>query len=805
MATSVTSVTTKRTGNVCTISWKAFTGSKKSRTDHITAHWYYQTVDSKGRYIDATKDSVGAGASASTFTAPDGATYVKVVVTPVAKKHKSGKTEKAYYSGKSVKRNFDPPADKPSRLSVPTIDTRQSGEQNRISVSTSDVNAYKVEFQWRWYIDEMDESGSFASSFVEASFEANVSGGRAERPWKNCYYGRYITARARAVNKAGRHGDWSDWSELFTPKPMGIGGGVSLSAESESSIGVSWYKSASTRYKADSWEVAYYSDDGTGSTSNPDWKTSTVDRSAYWTVLSGLGQNKRYHVRVRGVSSKSTITGEKVYGAWSDIKTIMIGTVPEAPSTYQLYDTVVAGESNVLGFVHNSEDESECQGAEIQFPGGELPTWIDTSAPVDGTHTVDGSSTGSIADGASVSWKARTKGFSSTWSEWSEVRTFRVFEQPEATLTLLDKDGGIVGGGLMVGYPLVAVGTVASSSQSPVSWSLVIETAEDTYYTDVYGEEVVLPSGSVVYSKTVGADGGELRLVLDVGDVDLAGSSSYAARLTVAMDSGLSDTTDDVTFGVDWGSVDIPDPDAAVELVGSSLMATVTPTCADEYGNLAEDVSLAVYRLNADRTITKLADGLANDGSNVVVDPHPPLVNASYRIVATKNGTRASTFVDTPEMDMGSPYIVINWNDGVDVGYAAEGDDELTGSVYTGSMLVLPYDVSIQEDSQKDVSLVQYIGRESPVGYSGTQRGRTASWTSNIVKRDFDTLNRLRELQSYMGDVYVREPYGGGYWANVDVSFSTSYDTMKVPVTLTITKVEHEDVSYVGNTGTEQE
>ena len=154
---------------------------------------------------------------------------------------------------------------------------------------------------------------------------------------------------------------------------------------------------------------------------------------------------------------------------------------------------------------------------------------------------------------------------------------------------------------------------------------------------------------------------------------------------------------------------------------------------------------------------------------------------------------------------MGSPYIVINWNDGVDVGYAAEGDDELTGSVYTGSMLVLPYDVSIQEDSQKDVSLVQYIGREAPVGYSGTQRGRTASWTSNIVKRDFDTLNRLRELQSYMGDVYVREPYGGGYWANVDVSFSMSYDTVKVPVTLTITKVEHEDVSYVGNTGTEQE
>ena len=41
-----------------------------------------------------------------------------------------------------------------------------------------------------------------------------------------------------------------------------------------------------------------------------------------------------------------------------------------------------------------------------------------------------------------------------------------------------------------------------------------------------------------------------------------------------------------------------------------------------------------------------------------------------------------------------------------------------------------------------------------------------------------------------MGDCYVREPSGSGYWANVTVSFSQKHCELTIPVTLNLTRVE---------------
>ena len=41
-----------------------------------------------------------------------------------------------------------------------------------------------------------------------------------------------------------------------------------------------------------------------------------------------------------------------------------------------------------------------------------------------------------------------------------------------------------------------------------------------------------------------------------------------------------------------------------------------------------------------------------------------------------------------------------------------------------------------------------------------------------------------------MGDAYVREPSGSGYWANITVSFSRKHRDVTIPVTLGITRVE---------------
>ena len=42
----------------------------------------------------------------------------------------------------------------------------------------------------------------------------------------------------------------------------------------------------------------------------------------------------------------------------------------------------------------------------------------------------------------------------------------------------------------------------------------------------------------------------------------------------------------------------------------------------------------------------------------------------------------------------------------------------------------------------------------------------------------------------YMGDVYVREPSGVGHWANIKVSYNKNYDSLVIPVTINITRVD---------------
>ena len=109
---------------------------------------------------------------------------------------------------------------------------------------------------------------------------------------------------------------------------------------------------------------------------------------------------------------------------------------------------------------------------------------------------------------------------------------------------------------------------------------------------------------------------------------------------------------------------------------------------------------------------------------------------------------------------------------------------------WTGSMVKLPYNISTSENHSPDISLVKYIGRSHPVSYYGTQRGESASWSTVIPKDDVETLYALRRLAVWAGDVYVREPSGVGYWAQITVSISQKHDDLTIPVSFDINRVE---------------
>ena len=117
-------------------------------------------------------------------------------------------------------------------------------------------------------------------------------------------------------------------------------------------------------------------------------------------------------------------------------------------------------------------------------------------------------------------------------------------------------------------------------------------------------------------------------------------------------------------------------------------------------------------------------------------------------------------------------------------------ENPVEGPSWSGSMLKLPYNIDVTDRRKPEASFVEYAGRKHPVSYYGTQTGETSSWSVSIPKEDKETIYALRRLSLWAGDVYVREPSGIGYWANVAVSFNLNHNEVVVPITLDITRVE---------------
>ena len=175
--------------------------------------------------------------------------------------------------------------------------------------------------------------------------------------------------------------------------------------------------------------------------------------------------------------------------------------------------------------------------------------------------------------------------------------------------------------------------------------------------------------------------------------------------------------------------------------------------------------------------------------NTTITDPHPALDHARYRIVAEDKSTGAVSFYDPPGLPIGSSAVIIQWDEAW-----TEFDTDETATLehppWSGSLLKLPYNIDVSDSVKPDVAKIEYIGRAHPVAYYGTQIGQTASWSVVIDKEDVDTLYALRRLARWMGDVYVREPSGSGYWANITVSFNQKHDGLTIPVSLDITRVE---------------
>ena len=351
-----------------------------------------------------------------------------------------------------------------------------------------------------------------------------------------------------------------------------------------------------------------------------------------------------------------------------------------------------------------------------------------------------------------------------------------------------------------------------------------------------------------IYSKLLDVNDRVILLTMTPSDVNLENNSEYRLICTVTMDSGLTsevfvdfrvslkDTTYypkaeilfdkdtlsasirpyctytpyifyQVTFDTSTGiytRTNIPispiegtsinnalttNGDLVFVGVNSSGETVYFSVISSEREYLVENVVLSVYRKEYDGRFVEIAKDIPNTDNYYVTDPHPSLDIASYRIISTDTTNGSISYTDVPGYPVGIKSVIIQWDETWD-NLKITGGDPTDEVRWAGSMLKLPYNIDVSDSNTMDVSLIEYIGRSHPVSYYGTQLGVTSTWNVDIPKTDKNTLYGLRMLAIYTGDVYVREPSGSGYWANISVSYNQKHRELVIPITLSIKRVE---------------
>lgn len=764
----------------------------RTDTKEYKVEWYYNT--GQGVWFDGSSSTTER--KQSTYSIPDNAKKVRIKVKPVAKTKKSNGKDVACWTGASwTSKDFstkDIPPVAPSTPSISIDGTKltveitglESGYASLIQfdIAKNDKPSYKTKKT------KITGTGS-------AKFEVTVDVG-----------GKY-QVKCRA-SKNDVWSDWSGWSDYVTTIP-GIPTDVKCTVNEDTnnnieSIKVKWSASPA----AESYTVAYSTKNHFTDANKTDDPAGYSPSGATITKISGIKStswaisndnnefinNEVYYFAVLATNDKGSTK-------WSDVYSTATSGKPAAPEAFSDGLSAIVGEPLTLYWKHQSDGEHISSDLQI-YLNGILSTFESIDHTADDkddsdtkSYTID---TSKYEDGAVLQWRVRTTGKNKEPGEWSTLNVINVYKQPTITFELKDGndnsynsdteyDNNVVMSSLPVKVSMNI--DVDDWLQKAISYHVRVVSNDRYDTTDNMGNPDVVREGEELYSQYFdnidSNNPNSFTMSLSAGDIDFHQDSSYTITCTVTMDSGLS-SEKSMEFITSWVEIE-QSVDAEVYINYEDFTATIKPYCEDQNGVMSEDVLLFVYRREYDGKYTELATDIVNGSETHIVDPHPALDYARYRIVAMDKVTGAISYNDIPGIPVGCKSIIVQWDEQWS---DFDATDYVEEHPWTGSLLKLDYNVDVSNKFTPDVSLIEYIGREHPVSYYGTQIGETASWSVSIRKDDKETIYALRRLAKWMGNVYVREPSGTGYWANITVSFNLKHKDLTIPVTLEIKRVE---------------
>lgn len=805
-------------GDTMIVRWKW----NRSETSHFQIKWLYD--NGTGNWFTGKEERVSSGVieKTSTYKIPWNAVRVKVHIRPYSYVYHPYGIETSYWqapwtSSNECYVNVEPLPTPP--VPVVSIDGYKL---------TAKIVGYSNGDEMQFQIIQND-SKVYKSVMVKNNSTISYS----------CSIADGYTYKVRCRSKKYKiYSEWSNYSASYSTKPA-IPTGLDCIALSETSVRLSWISSSSST----SYDIQYVTE--INNFNNPELIFSKNNVQTVNYELTGLEKGQVYYFRIRGVNNNGN-------SDWSSVKNGMTGTTPAAPTTWSSTTGIVGGKIDLI-WLHSSKDNSKETAVELELTVNGQTNTISLSGNLSaGVKHVYELNTSSYPDKTTVEWRARTKGVTSDWGDWSIKRSVDLHKAPTLVINTTNVDGGVTN--TITGFPFHIKGECGPVTQEPISYNVTI-VANETYQTwDDFGESKTITTGTEVFSKVIDiADNQTLDFTLTPASIDLENYISYTVKCIVTMDSGLQ-AEDDTIINIRWDNI-INTPNAEMFIDKNTLSMNIRPYCdyypmvfyevnynsstgkyvrtnnilndvdgtsiegayTEDYDDvvykgtkyiagasksvyfciaqsdipeLLKNITLSVYRKEYDGRFIEISSGLVNTDRTFITDPHPTLDYARYRVIAVNDISGEMTYTDIPSFFVGETAVIIQWDE---VWESLEPSNESAGlaiSSWGGSMLRLPYNIDISDANSQDVSLVNYIGRSYPVTYYGTQLGITSTWDMVIPKKDKDTLYGLRRLMTYMGDVYVREPSGSGYWANISVSFSQKHCEVAVPISLEVTRVE---------------
>lgn len=748
----------------------------KSNIEKFKVRWSYYA---DGLWQIGSESDTTSGESAyrtSTYSAPDNSSKVKLRVQGISKTYKSGNSEKKYWSDVwSAEKVYDFSENPPYPPSAPSIKIEDLTLTASIdNIKADELNAEYVEFEI--VKNNSSSLGAYAAKINTVSNHVSYA--------HTVEAGAEYKVRARC-KKGDKVSGWTDFTSNVGTKPSAPESITMCIAKTyETDNKISAYLEWTIVDNAETYTIEYTTNKSYFNGSDGTSEISGIKFNHH--EITSLAIGTEYFFRVRAVNQNGD-------SDWSEIKSVVLGTKPIQPTTWSSTTTAIVGEPLNLYWVHNSEDGSSQTFAELRLYVNDVHqapdiTITNTTDPDEKDKTsVYALDTTKYPEGSKIRWQVRTAGATKQYGEWSIERIIDIYAKPTLALavtTLPDGTGDIID--TLTSFPFYVYALPGPKTQAPIGYQLKV-TANEFYETiDDAGTRKMVNKGDAVYSKHFDINT-PLIVEMSADNLNIEADIEYTITCSVTMNSGLSTETSH-NFTADW--VDVEHTiDAEVNIDQETLTASISPYCQDSEGTLIDDITLSVYRREYDGTFKEIAKNLPNTNSVSVSDPHPALDYARYRIVGKTKTTGAISFYDLPGVKVGGTAVILQWNEDWSVFDTVE-EYSAEQPAWSGSLIKLPYNINVSDKTSVDTEFVKYIGRQHPVAYYGTQLGETSSWSVEIPKDDKETLYAIRRLAKWTGDVYVREPSGSGYWANITVSYSQNHKDVTIPINLEITRVE---------------